>query len=98
MGIKKRNINNSILKDTTPKKEVSFEEAEKLANEMADKPYGETVNPREQEEERLTISLSGALYDAVNELARERKRRKIPNKSMSGIVREAITQYLNHNS
>lgn len=82
MGIKKRVITN--------------DQVEQLANELADKTYGQ--NARQNEEERLTISLNGELYDKIEMIARQRKKLKKPNKNMSAVVREALTQFIKKNN
>lgn len=81
------------------KKAVNPEAADKLADSLADKPYGKDKVPAEQEEpiERLTIAMPVSLYDDLEMLAKKRKRSKAEHRSMSAIAREAIKEYLrNH--
>ncbi len=58
---------------------------EKFINNMADKPYG--LNERV---ERITISLSGELFDKIDEIVRKRKRAKQENRTVSAFLREVI--------
>jgi hypothetical protein len=101
MPIKKRNQQDSTKNEAINTKDtlVTFDDAEMVANELADKVYGQQHNARENDEERLTISMKGTLYDQIEELARKRKKNKDKNKSMSAIAREAIQKYIKiHNS
>ena len=84
MAIKKRTKN----KDT-----VTFKDAEKLANELADKTYGTKANIKNRPDERITIKIPYDLYEYLDDLSRERKRAKMENKTMSAIVREALILY-----
>ncbi|MCF6768554.1 hypothetical protein L3V86_09295 [Thiotrichales bacterium 19S11-10] len=97
MPIKKRTLEDKkpLTKNTN---KVTFEQAEQVANELADKQYYEEKNHRDNEIERLTISLSGTLYDKIDSLSRERRKKKLPNKSMSAIAAEAIEKFIIHNS
>lgn len=99
MPIKKR-ISNTKDNDSSniTNNEVTFEQAEQVANELADKQYYEEKNHRDMDIERLTISISGTLYDKIDNLARDRKKKKLPNKSMSAIAAEAIEIFIKHNS
>lgn len=99
MGIKSRNSNTKNQKVSNKQiNEVTFDQAEQVANELADKKYYEGKNHRDNELERLTISLSGTMYDKIDDLSRERKKKKLPNRSMSAIVVEAIEKFIIHNS
>lgn len=82
------------------KKEVSFEDAEKLADELADKVYGEHSPPSatEKPDERITITLPYHMYEYLDETARLRKKAKEKNKSISAIVREAIVLHMANKS
>lgn len=101
MPIKKRE-SKELTKNISSNNEdklVSYSDAEMVADELADKVYGEQHNAREKDEERLTISMKGTLYDQIEQLARKRKKNKDANKSMSAIAREAIQIYIKtHNS
>lgn len=69
--------------------------AEALADKIADKPYGTTAAPENPDEViRLTVALPLSIYDAVESLARQRKRAKAEDRSMSAITREALKEYL----
>lgn len=62
------------------------QQAEILANELADKPFGEPV----KRIERVTVSMDSSLYDVLYDLARERKKARHPNRSISSLIREFI--------
>lgn len=73
-------------------KEVS-EEAEKLANEIADKPYGK-ASPESNNEEMTTTSFAlptSVLY-ALEDIAKNNKRAGIEPKNVSALIREAIVE------
>ncbi|MFK0571469.1 hypothetical protein [Endozoicomonas sp.] len=83
------------------KKPVNAKAADALADSLADKPYGKStdlINAQEEAIERLTIAMSVSLYDELEALAKKRKRAKAEHRSMSAIAREAISEYLKHNS
>lgn len=97
MAIKKRiSKDNHDTETENVENQVTFEQAESLANELADKTYGEVKDRslRENEDERLTITLNGDLYDKIENIARSRKKLKKPNKTMSAVVREALDEYM----
>ena len=96
MAIKKRVSKDSGNKTENVERQVTFDQAESLADELADKTYGEVKDSslRKNEDERLTITLSGDIYDKVENIARNRKKLKKPNKTMSAVVREALDEYI----
>lgn len=56
---------------------------------QADKPYG-----ADNRVERITISVTGDMYDKVEQIVRTRKRAKRPNRTMSALFVEALEFYL----
>jgi len=64
---------------------------ENLANELADKPYGQTYDTLA----RTTITLPASILLKLEDIARENKRRKNNLKSVSAIVRDCIAKCLN---
>ena len=72
MVIKKR-INNE--------NQVTFEDAEKLADELADRSYGVKKIIKNKPDERITIKIPYDLYEYLDDLSRERKRAKMQNKT-----------------
>lgn len=78
---------------------VTPEQADILANQLADKPYGqEKPNNKkinEGEIARTTISLPKQLFETLEDLAMTNKRKGIEPKNVSAIVRDAIELYLN---
>lgn len=79
---------------------VTAEDAEKLADELADKQYGKPkiAEPESEPIERLTIALPISMYDDIEALAKKRKRAKMPDRSMAAITRAAIKEYLSIHS
>lgn len=72
-------------------KEVS-KEAEKLANEIADKPYGKA--PEESNDEMTTTSFAlpkVVLYE-LEDIAQKNKRTGIEPKNVSALIRDAIIE------
>jgi hypothetical protein len=72
---------------------------EKLADKIADKPYGKKLeavedNDNGEELERITISIPRSMKYALDDLMLDRKRNKKPNRTASAIIREALKVYL----
>ena len=77
--------------------DVTPEQAEALAQKLADKPYGEKEKPElvvEEKQSRTTISLPTSLLHELEDLALQNKRDKMDPRSVSALVREALQQYL----
>jgi len=76
---------------------VDDEKLEKLTERLVDKPYGQSaVKPLQEEDvevERITISIPRSMRHRMEDLARQRKRAKEPNRSVSAIVRVALEHY-----
>jgi len=86
----------------TKKQEIDSTIAESLADKLADKPYGQQLEPETQsakkeikdtEIERITISIPRWMSYRLEDMARERKRSKQQNRTVSAIVREALDMY-----
>lgn len=78
----------AIKKRTSDAKAV-----EKLANELADKPYGGAVN-KEEKLVRTSLSLPASMHERLEDLAIQNKRAGRDLRTVSAIVREAIEGYL----
>jgi len=63
---------------------------ENLANELADKPYGQTHDTLA----RTTITLPTSVLLKLEDIARDNKRKKSSLKSVSAIVRNCIEKCL----
>ena len=63
---------------------------ELLANELADKPYGQTQDSLV----RTTISLPASILFKLEDMARANRRKKDNLKSVSAIIRDYITRCL----
>jgi|GEM_PF-512112 len=79
---------------------VNDAEIEKLANNLADKPYGKPSLPSElikdvQDEgmERITITLPASVRLRLEDLALVRKRAGENNKNVSAIIRESLEEF-----
>lgn len=79
--------------------QVTPEQADILANQLADKPYGQekpnTKKVSEGEIARTTISLPKQLFETLEDLAMTNKRQGVEPKNVSAIVRDALELYLN---
>jgi len=76
------------------KRQSITEKAEKLANELADRPYGDT--PNDQEEYVVTsISITKSLLHRAEDLVTKNKRANIEPKNVSALVRNALEQIIN---
>ena len=64
--------------------------AEKLANAMADKPYGKPGAAEAVEMTTTSIALPVAMLHKLEDLATANKRAGIEPKSVSALIREAI--------
>lgn len=63
---------------------------EDLANELADKPYGQSYDTLA----RTTITLPASVLLKIEDIARANKRKKHNLKSVSAIVRDCIAKCL----
>jgi hypothetical protein len=63
---------------------------ESLANELADKPYGQDYDTLA----RTTITLPASVLLKLEDIARDNKRKKNSLKSVSAIVRDCIAKCL----
>ncbi len=85
------------------KPDVTAEAAEKLAQELAEKPYGleKTASPIEpnifEGSSRTTISLPKSLLRTVEDVAIKNKRSGSGPKNISAVIREALEAYLELN-
>lgn len=66
---------------------------EKLASELADKPYGGQPEP-EEKLVRTSLSLPASMHEALEDMAIRNKRAGAEGRTVSAIVREAITKHL----
>ncbi len=90
----------------TKKQDIDISMAESLADKLADKPYGQSVKPeglspkkntQDTEIERITISIPRWMSYTLEDMARERKRSRQQNRTVSAIVREALDSYFDNN-
>lgn len=72
---------------------VTVEQAEALAQRLADKPYGAPEKPEPEKQCRTTISLGESMLVTIEDLALRNKRNG-RSKNVSAIVRVALEQYL----
>ncbi|RYE05306.1 MAG: hypothetical protein EOP33_06690 [Rickettsiaceae bacterium] len=80
MAIKKR-THSSINKNAI----------ESLANELADKPYGQ----QQDNLVRTTVTLPASTLILLEDMARNNKRRKDDLTSVSAIIRDCVEKYIN---
>ncbi|AYB48331.1 hypothetical protein CJJ19_00995 [Candidatus Williamhamiltonella defendens] len=83
-----------MLKKPKQRNELTSEEADLLANRLADRPYGEEKKGQGSENEmaRTTISLSQSLLREIEDKALFNKRLGIKPKNVSAIIREALNK------
>ncbi|WP_263070863.1 ribbon-helix-helix domain-containing protein [Enterobacter huaxiensis] len=72
---------------------VTAEQAEALAQRLADKPYDEPKRPEPEKQCRTTISLGESMLVKVEDIALRNKRNGKEPKNVSAIVREALELY-----
>lgn len=84
---------------TNLRRTASPDEAEALANKLADKPYGDEAQPQQEVEKqaRTSISLPESLLQTIEDMARDNKRQGIEPKSVSAIIRDALRNHLDEN-
>lgn len=84
---------------TNLRRTASPNEAEALANKLADKPYGDEAQPQPEIERqaRTSISLPESLLQMIEDMARDNKRQGIEPKSVSAIIRDALRYHLDAN-
>ena len=83
---------------TSNRHNITDQQAEALAEKLADKPYGDKDKPTDAAPEpvsRTTISLPASLLRQLEDLAYSNKREGRELRNVSAIVREALSQYLN---
>lgn len=72
---------------------VTAEQAEALAQRLADKPYGAPEKPEPEKQCRTTISLGESMLVKVEDIALRNKRNGKDPKNVSALVREALELY-----
>ncbi|MEG5552329.1 CopG family transcriptional regulator [Enterobacter wuhouensis] len=72
---------------------VTAEQAEALAQRLADKPYDTPERPEPEKQCRTTISLGESMLVKVEDIALRNKRNGKDPKNVSAIVREALELY-----
>ncbi|HEY4436136.1 MAG TPA: CopG family transcriptional regulator [Lelliottia sp.] len=77
----------------TSRTDVTAEQAEALAQRLADKPYGAPEKPEPEKQCRTTISLGESMLVKVEDIALRNKRNGKDPKNVSAIVREALELY-----
>lgn len=84
---------------TNLRRTASPDEAEALANKLADKPYGDEAQsqPKIEKQARTSISLPESLLQTIEDMARDNKRQGIEPKSVSAIIRDALHYHLDGN-
>lgn len=68
------------------------EEANKLADEIADKPYGEVSQSETEEMTTTSFALPKAVLYELEDIAKENKRAGIEPKNVSALIRDAIIE------
>jgi len=74
--------------------DVTTEQADALAQRLADKPYGSPEKAEPEKQCRTTISLGESMLVTIEDLALRNKRNGTDPKNVSAIVREALDLYL----
>jgi len=77
----------------THRPDVTAEQAEALAQRLADKPYGAPEKAEPEKQCRTTISLGESMLVKVEDIALRNKRNGKDPKNVSAIVREALELY-----
>lgn len=76
-----------------PKPMPSQDKVDALARELADRPYGGSRQNATKKAKPLTISLSPDLIEKLEDRARENKRSGCGPKTVSALVREALSTF-----
>ncbi|MEW9890043.1 MAG: hypothetical protein AB2989_06065 [Candidatus Symbiodolus clandestinus] len=89
----------SLLKKKTvnpEKQKATAQQAELLAEQLADKPYGAIKSSITSSDEivRTSISLPKSLLETLEDLTRYNKRQGVEPKTVSAIIRESLERYL----
>ena len=77
----------------TGKKTNTSKEANLLADQLADRKYGETIS-KSATVARTTISLPESMLIKIEDITRTNKRAKKEPNNVSALIREAIDSYL----
>lgn len=76
------------------KKPVTQEQADSVADALADKPYGNPAVSDGDKVVRTSISLPSSLLDAAEDFALANKRTGVEPKSTSAVIRVALQKYI----
>lgn len=89
-------LKKKIVDSDNLKHRATAEQAEMLAEQLSDKPYGreKQLADLQQETVRTSISLPKTLLETLEDLTRHNKRRGIGPKTVSAIVRESLEKHL----
>ncbi|MEX6666832.1 MULTISPECIES: ribbon-helix-helix domain-containing protein [Pseudomonas] len=77
----------------TKKANVSQEESERLASELADKPYGSQPQVRAPDKRKavpISVSLPPSMIEQIEDVVRANKRGGMPNRTVSALIRSAL--------
>ena len=74
--------------------DVTAEQAEALAQRLADKPYDAPAKPEPEKQVRTTISLAESMLVKVEDIALQKQAKRWDPKNVSAIFREALDLYL----
>lgn len=73
---------------------ISNDEAEKLAKELADKPYGSEPEKNTNDElVRTSITLPQSMLNHIEDIAYQNKRAGVEPKTVSALIRQAVISY-----
>ena len=76
------------------KRQRKTNEIEKLANELADKPYGQDPIPN-KEYVITSISLPRSMLYKAEDIVKLNKRNNIEPKNVSALIRKALEEFIN---
>lgn len=84
----KKSSETAIKKST-----VSQEDSERLASELADKPYDSKPQVRAVDKRKavpISVSLPPSIIEQIEDVVRDNKRGGKPNRTVSAIIRSAL--------
>ena len=76
------------------KRQSVSDRAEALANQLADRRYGDAPNADDDELVITSISISKSLLHRAEDLATKNKRANVEPKSVSGLIRKALEKFI----
>lgn len=81
------------MKTPSTSKEI-YNQADKLADELADRPYAGGVKKESKVMRKISFEIDESQYEELEDIAIKNKRAKLPLKTISDLLRLAVNDFL----